>query len=242
MLSQERLDGIAVQVSHLFDRRLDAINFFRTVRPAAWAMHAPIHGASYLDELKAIVTAADHGGWLQEVIERLIAKFPAARTELANILAETKSVNDAGFVSLMNGGSGAATAITHPVGPLHKLGRAEKIALIRSLTQKAVPAHFAPDLWPVFADATDMIGAQDLVLQANNLRCAADPQFEPRAIALVHLPTHGGDVGAYWSTAFSKAATRGARMVAALLLAAPAPLQEANENLFRHTLQTLREA
>ncbi|MBY5482239.1 hypothetical protein HFO84_33700 [Rhizobium leguminosarum] len=225
MLPRERLNTIASLIGHLF-KRLAAMDFFETVRPDAWAKTAPIHGAAYSDELEAMVIAADRDGWLQEVIERLIVKFPA-RTELASILAEI---------------SAQPPNPEKPVRLLHKMSRTEKIALIRSLTQKAVPAHFAPDLWPIFADATDMMSARDLVLQANNLRCAADPEFEDRAIALVYLPTHGDDVGAYWSTAFSRAATRGARMVAALLLAAPAPLQEAHEDLFRHTLQTLQEA
>ncbi|MER9082093.1 hypothetical protein [Mesorhizobium sp. M0895] len=240
MLSEQRLESVARQIGDLFDQRLGAVNFFSSVRPRAWATTAPIHDATYVAELLALVKAANRDGWLGELVDRLIAKFPA-RTELVDLQAE---IGAAAKQASMFGAAGEASELkTAPLPErLHELTRVQKIALIRTLTPKAVPAYMAPDLWPVFADATDMMSAVDLVQQANNLRCAADPHFEPRAISLVHLPTHGGDVGAYWSTAFSRAATKGARTLAALLLAAPAPLQAAHEDLFRSTLQTLREA
>ncbi|RVI11976.1 hypothetical protein CN200_24700 [Sinorhizobium meliloti] len=87
MLSEQRQAVLVGLVSGLL-QRLNAINFIDGLRGAGtWVAIVPVAGATYINELQAVVRTANAENWLRQMVVALMARFPA-RAELAALLVE----------------------------------------------------------------------------------------------------------------------------------------------------------
>ena len=88
--------------------------------------------------------------------------------------------------------------------------------------------------------ALTVADSTSVVLAANNLRTLIEPKLKPHLIALVNLPNPDLGLVNYWLAAFTQAAARGPRMLAALLYEAPPNTFAGSEAKLSDLLATLR--
>jgi len=80
----------------------------------------------------------------------------------------------------------------------------------------------------------------EIVLTANNLRVLAEPKTKPYLITLIGLPDPSLGSLNFWHSAFTNAAARGPRMLAALLYSTPLGIFDGLDHSLRELLATLR--
>ncbi|MBB2671537.1 UNVERIFIED_ORG: hypothetical protein GGE44_001088 [Rhizobium esperanzae] len=89
MISEQRQQVLATIVGSLLQTHVDARNYVDGVRGAStWGSIVPTE-AAYISQLRAVIRAADAGGWLQDLVSPLATRNPGA-VELALLLEEIK--------------------------------------------------------------------------------------------------------------------------------------------------------
>jgi hypothetical protein len=115
----------------------------------------------------------------------------------------------------------------------------EKVTIVRRLSRRIAPAYITRDLPMIFAQRFDGPTSNDIVNHAIAIRQKADPQFPVASIAPVIRPVWEVGPLNFWSSVFGQSAGFGARMLAAVLLAAPGDTFDAYRATFEDVFRVL---
>ncbi len=125
--------------------------------------------------------------------------------------------------------------------PAADLTKAQKIELVGAFPPgPLVPLAVVPtSIISSFYELT-VSDSVTVVMSANNIRRTIEPTITPRLVTLIGLPNPDAGLVNYWLAAFTQAAARGPRMIAALVYEAPPNAFVGNETELWNLLATLR--
>lgn len=197
-------------------------------------LNAEVFGTNYKDLIFDVICFAERRG--------LGRKLALAAIELNNHPA-LKTALEPWLNELPPDAAPLQPAFWEDLVPVWALGKNTKVEIVRCLRRGRVSPNDVPtELRREFANSLDKNDTDNLVRDANAIRCAADPDFDEHAIALSDFGDwyFHGKLG-YWNLAFDRACSRGGRLLGSLLLSTPPDLYEANKEIIVSIIKQLRD-